>query len=83
MLKYTSYKGVYFMFGEKPMYGHKTVHSDKKGRVSLPVFTGAETNDELVIIKDSKNVRVVRQDVFDEYIAYLEGMLKGDRPRKN
>lgn len=64
------------MFGEKPMYGHKTVHSDKKGRVSLPVFTGAETNDELVIIKDSNNVRVVRQDVFDEYIAYLEGMLK-------
>lgn len=64
------------MFGEKPMYGQATMHTDKKRRISMPAFTGAEANDELIIIKDSKNVRVVKQDVFDEYIAYLEGILK-------
>lgn len=64
------------MFGEKPIYGQSIVHPDAKGRMILPSFTQAEEKDRLLLINDLKGIRVLREESIDDYISYLEQLLK-------
>lgn len=72
------------MFGEKPIYGQCVVHSDFKGRTCIPVFTGVEPTDELLVMRDMEGIRITRMQEIDEYIAHLEDMCKQEiDPTKN
>jgi division/cell wall cluster transcriptional repressor MraZ len=41
-------KGDYFMFGSSIIVGSKTISLDKKNRIIIPKFTGAEPKDRII-----------------------------------
>lgn len=60
------------MFGEKPIYGQTEVLVDSKSRITLPAFTMAQKNDELLLIKSLDGLKIIRESDFDKLITSLQ-----------
>ena len=60
------------MFNEESIYGISHASKDAKNRVFMPSYTGAQKEDQLVILKYRGFYKIIRKDVLDAQIKVIQ-----------
>lgn len=63
------------MIGDTNVYGEYPISVDAKSRMILPVQTGVEENEDILILSINDEKYIISQHLFDEYVDRINNDL--------